>query len=311
MAKEFDIYLRKHLTECDLLVYSIPYRDGISVTNRLILEAALNSYTLQKFAAVQMKSELVAHIDEMIKLCLERLNMETVIGSSAEFEAHSKLYIEDMPLIIDVSSIEMLERMMNDVESGLVLAVEPLVAQLAVSTGRGEFPLTVDSSVTDTFKRSLLSLRPSITVDTAIAQINQVDYISTDTTTIIDSSMQSLCYKLTFDASSALEIMTLVLGTDIRHSLGRWYPSIAVGAKVTETWAQKFIVTNTVATIMQEAVGKLIKVLYPEDNITTITTGDVNAGLKRYRLLFEMDNNVLSYYDDMSLESIDYVILQE
>lgn len=311
MAKEFDIYLREHLTECDVIVYSIPYHDGISVTNRLILEAALNSYTLQKFAAVQMKSELVAHIDEMIKLCLEKLNMKTVIEASAKFEAHSKLYLEDMPLIIDTSSVEMLERMMNDVENGLILAVEPLDTQLAVSTGGGDFPLLVGAHVTDTFKRSLLNLRSSTIAETAVTQINQVDYIDADTTTVIDSTLQNLYYKLTFDASSVLEIMTLVLGTEIRHSLGRWYPSIAVGAKVTGTWAQKFIAADAVANIMQEAVWKLIKVLYPEDNVITITTDDVNAGLKRYRLLYEMDDNLLSDYDDMTLDSIDYVILQE
>ena len=69
MSKEFDIFLKKHIIECDLLIYSIPYRDGISVTDRLILNAALESYSLYKFVAVQTGSLLTAHIDEMIKLC--------------------------------------------------------------------------------------------------------------------------------------------------------------------------------------------------------------------------------------------------
>lgn len=43
MPKEFDIFLKRHVIECDLLVYSIPYRDGISVTDRLILDAALEA----------------------------------------------------------------------------------------------------------------------------------------------------------------------------------------------------------------------------------------------------------------------------
>ena len=53
MAKEFDIYLNDRLTQCDTIVYSIPYRDGLTVMNRLILETCLESYTLQKFIAVQ------------------------------------------------------------------------------------------------------------------------------------------------------------------------------------------------------------------------------------------------------------------
>lgn len=33
MAKEFDIYLKRRITECDLIVYSLPYRDGL-ITNQ-------------------------------------------------------------------------------------------------------------------------------------------------------------------------------------------------------------------------------------------------------------------------------------
>ena len=35
------------------------------------------------------------------------------------------------------------------------------------------------------------------------------------------------------------------------------------------------------------------------------------AGLKRYRLLSEMDEHTLSDFDDMTLEEVDYVILTE
>ena len=44
MAKEFDIYLNKRLTECDILVYSIPYRDGLTAIHKLVLESCIESY---------------------------------------------------------------------------------------------------------------------------------------------------------------------------------------------------------------------------------------------------------------------------
>lgn len=43
MAKEFDIYLNKRLTECDIIVYSIPFRDGLTATNRMIWRVALRA----------------------------------------------------------------------------------------------------------------------------------------------------------------------------------------------------------------------------------------------------------------------------
>ena len=309
MAKEFDIYLRKHLVECDLLVYSTPYHDGISVTNRLILETALNGYLLHKFAAAQMGSEVEAHIDQMIKLCLEKLSMGMDLGAVVDFEAHAKLYIENDPIIIDTPAINMLGQVFNEVESGLILAVDSLVTQVASSTGRGDFPLLVDAGVTDTLKYSLLNLRSALTPDVAVRQINQVDYIRADTSTVIDSTLQSLCYNLVFDASAATEIMALVLGTEIRHSLGVWYNGLTFASKVTGTWTQKFIVAETVTAIMQEAMGKLIKVLYPDDGSTVVKAADLNISMKRYRLLHELDDLCLADIDNMTLEELDYVWL--
>ena len=75
MVKEFDIYLKRRITECDLIVYSLPYRDGLTATNRIILESCIESYTLQKFVAMQFGSELVSHIDKMIKTCYEEAEL--------------------------------------------------------------------------------------------------------------------------------------------------------------------------------------------------------------------------------------------
>ena len=86
MVKEFDIYLKRRITECDLIVYSLPYRDGLTATNRIILESCIESYTLQKFVAMQFGSELVSHIDKMIKTCYERLNWGTAISADAVFQ---------------------------------------------------------------------------------------------------------------------------------------------------------------------------------------------------------------------------------
>lgn len=70
MAKEFDIYLNNRLTQCDIIVYSIPRQIGITAMNHIILESCLDNYLLQKFVAAQTSSELVAHIDDMSACCV-------------------------------------------------------------------------------------------------------------------------------------------------------------------------------------------------------------------------------------------------
>lgn len=307
MAKEFDIYLRKHLVECDLLVCSIPYHDGISVTNRLILEAALNGYLLHKFAAAQMKSEVESHIDRMIKLCFEKLNVGMDLGAAVDFEARAKLYMENDPIIIDTPTISVLGQVFNEAENKLVLVADPLVTQVASSTGRGDFPLLADTGVAGTLKHSLLNLRSTLVPNAVIEQINQVDCIRADTSTTIDSALQGLCYNLVFDVSAAIEIVALVLGTEIRHSLGVWYNGLALDSKVTGTLVQKFVVAKTIATIIQEATVKLVKVLYPDDCSAAVKAADLNVSMKRYRLLYDLDNLNLSDIDGMALNELDYV----
>lgn len=309
MAKEFDIYLRSHLTQCDLLVYSIPYREGISVTNRLILESALNSYLLYKFSAAQMESEVEAHIDKMIKVCVEKLSVGVEIGAEAEFESRAKLYFDNSPVIIDVRSAEMVGHAFNEAESEMVVAVAPLVTQIGSSAGRGDLPILADAEISETMKNSLLRLKNTVVSKATIDQVNQLDYITADAPISANAALQNLCYQLTFDASVAVELTSLVLGTEIRHSLGVWYNRIALDSKVTGTSAQKFIAAQTIAKIMQKATETLIKAIHPEDSSAVIAVSDVDAGIMRYRLLHELDDLFLADIDDMAFEELDYVIL--
>lgn len=309
MAKEFDIYLRNRLVECDLLVYSIPYRDGVSVNNRLILEAALNGCLLKKAVTANMGLEVGTHINQMIKLCLERLSVGIGLDAAAEIEKHAKLYLDNTPIIVETPIISTIERVFNEAKSNLILAAKPLIVQAAMSTGPVNLPLTVDTSMTDLSKRSLLNLHSSMLPSAKVIEVNQANYFHGSTSAIIHPALQSLCYQLACNASASVELMTLVLGTEIRHSLGRWYSGIAVDSKVTGTWGQKFIAVQPVATITQGIVEKLVKVLYPEESVTTIHTSSIELAKKRHRLLCEVDDGILSALDDRPLDDIDFVIL--
>lgn len=309
MAKEFDIYLQMQLLEHDLLVYSIPYLDGISVTNRLILETVLKRCLLRKFAAVQAGTSIESNIDQMLKRFVEKLELGTKLGASAKFEKHAKLYIENNPIIIDTKITNVSERVFNNIEGELALDVEPLVTQASSSTGRGDFPVIVDANVSNSLKHSLLNLKNTVFTNAEIDQINQVDYIDADESVVIDSTLQNLCYNLTITASASMEIVALVLGTEIYYSLGGWYSGLTLNSKVIGSWAQKLIVTETIINIGQEVTENLIKVLYPNDSEMVIGIQDFNADMKRYRLLNELDDLRLADIDDMTLEELDYVWL--
>ena len=157
MAKEFDIYLNKRLTECDIIVYSIPFRDGLTATNRMILESCLESYTLQKFIAVETGSELVSHIDKMIKTCNERLHMASTWDIDLEFQTHYVL--NPVPTVIEIApndDLQTLRNMFTDVEDKLQITAASVDAMVAKSLGGGSSRMNIDAKVRQSLKNSLL-----------------------------------------------------------------------------------------------------------------------------------------------------------
>lgn len=113
------------------------------------------------------------------------------------------------------------------------------------------------------------------------------------------------------DANAAVEIVTLVLGTKIRHSLGVWYNNTTLDVKAKKTWAQKFIVAENITSILQKATEKLIKVLYPNNSDLIVKVPDMNIAKKRYRQLNEMDDLTLAELDNMTLGELDFVWLTD
>lgn len=308
MARNFDIYLRDHLTECDLIVYSIPYRDGLSATNRMILEAALNSYTLQKFAATQMDSELGSHIEQMIKLCKEKLDLASEVDVSAKFKMQANPHVEDLTVQADTSVQQVLVQLLNKFEAGIALTIQPLMTQAALSSGVGRFPIPLDADVSGSLKTDFVRLNSDAYVNADVRKTNKRDLIQADAAISFDQSVKELCYRISADASASVEIVALLLGTEIHHSLGVWYNGLGVGADVSKTQAKKSFAASAVVELIQEAAGTLTQFIAPEDTVV-VTTSSVDAGLKRYRMLSEMDDLDLAALDDSTLEELDYVQL--
>ena len=48
--------------------------------------------------------------------------------------------------------------------------------------------------------------------------------------------------------------------------------------------------------------------MFPDES-GSLLSSELNIGMKRHRLLSEMDNLTLSEHDDITLEELDYVIL--
>lgn len=309
MAKEFDIYLNNRLTECDILVYSIPYRDGLTAIHKLILESCIESYTLQKFVAMQTGSELVHHIDEMLKTCYERLNYVTELDVTATFQTHYSLYSDTAGIIVSAECVETLSNLFAKAESAMQLTAQPVMAYTGKSGGSAESSLVINAALEKDIKNSLLTVAPVVKIETSVLGTNKRSAISVSSGIDIACELTNLCYRFYNGAQTVIQMAADVLATELHYSLGEGTSAIEFSADIGDgDCSTKYEEFETAVIFVAEVVEAIRQFMHPE--LHSIAIGIVvDPIMKRHRLLSEMDADNLSAYDDMLLEEIDYVII--
>ena len=309
MAKEFDIYLNNRLTECDILVYSIPYRDGLTAIHKLILESCIESYTLQKFVAMQTGSELVHHIDEMLKTCYERLNYATEFDVTATFQTHYSLYSDTAGIIMSAECVETLSNLFAKAESAMQLTAQPVMAYTGKSGGNAESSLVINAALEKDIKNSLLTVAPVVEIETSVLGTNKRSAISVSPGIDIACELTNLCYRFYNGAQAVIQVAADVLATELHYSLGEGTSAIEFSADIGDgDCSTKYEEFETAVIFVAEVVEAIRQFMHPE--LHSIAIGIVvDPIMKRHRLLSEMDADNLSAYDDMLLEEIDYVII--
>ena len=308
MAKEFDIYLNNRLTECDIIVYSIPYREGITAMNKMVLESCIKAYTLQKFVAAQTGSDLVAHIDEMLKICYERLNYGAEISMSANFIERHVTYPDASKIDIGVKDIKMLANSFASANNEMIIAASPLLVSVARPFGECKSSLTVSNDLRSMLKRSIESANSKLITGATVVATDSQKIVRVDAPVCVSQSVADLCYQLTNAANTLFEIAAVVIGTEVKTPLGHAYSGVSVNATMTGMTSTKFEIVKSVTDIMCGVEEHLRKYLTIEESSFGITA-TASAVTRHRRILSEMDNDQLSKYDNASLDDVDYMML--
>lgn len=308
MAKEFDIYLNKRLTECDIIVYSIPFRDGLTATNRMILESCIESYTLQKFIAVATDSELISHIEKMIKICRERLNLGTALGADAEFQTHYVLNPTPAPIeVATVDDLQTIRTMFAVAENKLQITAASVDAMVAKSLGGGQSAINLDANIRQSLKNSILRPVAPIPITADVRRISEQNFLTTNTSIEPGADIVDLCYRFYQTVGTIMQIAAAVTETEIHFSLGSGESEFELLTSGDCT-AIKHEVICDIVEIFAGVVEKITQFMTPAKGDILLSAAATPI-LKRHRLLNEMDADTLLTYDDMTLDDIDFVIL--
>lgn len=305
--KNFDIYLRNRLTECDILISSLTlYDDGLAADSRLIIESCLEKYLLYKMIAVKAGSELVSHIDDMIKTCYEKLRLNTRIGVSAEFTENVWSDTDGSGMVLGVKKFKLKAKTYEQFMDQVEIAVEQL-ATLATKYIEANAALPIGADVEEVTKTSYVAPENGLLVEAEAKTMKQVFEEALDGL-VVDADMKDLLYRVYCAGEHVMQVAATVTELNAVKQIGADAGlEISAGVEVAE---EKYTDAEAAMLLLIDITGILMKPIVPDETVL-IFSAEASSTLRRKRRLSEIDE-----YDPITngpdtITSLDFIVLEE
>ena len=148
MAQEYNIYLRKRLTEFDVIIKNLPYRDGLIMYNKMYLDAMVNYLCLQRFIIGESDANLRTEIDDLLERVFNTFQNKVEIDLDVELAA-GKPISGQSDLVFTTSPFEMGEETYEVFQNLTKLTTSALQYDLAKSIGSGRSDLIFHTLTAD------------------------------------------------------------------------------------------------------------------------------------------------------------------
>ena len=309
MAKEFDVYLHKRLTECDVYVYSLTLRDGLTAVYRMILDSHVDSIMMQRFGGADSAIELSSSIEELTKHSHETVKAGIELSAAAGFLKQTSTSPGPVSVVIEPRLTEIYSCMASGAESSVQIAVDPILPQTGLSPGRVTLSTMLDVSDIDFFKTGILEIVPQLTVSAEVIGEQKVTKVSLRADLDLSSEIVDLCFRFYTGGLSAVQMESSILDTEISHSFGRMGTAMEIQSEILGGSSFEVGVSaDTSLHIGTEAFAVLEKVARPMELETELNAA-ATFSIKRRRILSEMDGLSLEDFDDMTRHDVDYITI--
>lgn len=305
--KEYDIFLKQRLTEGSIIVYSLPFRDGVSAVNRIILRAMLSYFSLQKKIAVANQSTLLAEIDDMLATVSEKIGDQVCLEADAALTTKYRNELEQTAMELDIPAFVLFAQSFFALESQIGIQVSQPIAYAKSSLGESESAMEIVARSLAEQKHVFDVIQNQTVFGADELTFRKHDFESGSSAIGIEQASPELLYRYTTGMEAAFAIVAGIGETEFHYSLGNGNSAISIDTSEPDTVAEKKLQIGDAIEMFYDLVVETIS-LFSVSNDTEILLA-LNVGLKRYRLLSELDDKTLAEIDNMTLEELDFVVL--
>lgn len=305
MAQTYNIYLRKRLTEFDLIIRNLPYRDGLIIYNRMYLDAMVNYLTLQKYIIGDSDVQLSSEIDDLLERVYNIFSNGMELGAELEVFA-AKPTGGSTSAVLSTNETEVHEETFNTFQNVTQLLTSALKYDIAKSLGSGATEMELSSAPASTLKEGLENFEDDILLDADVSTAAVVN-AEGDSEVVLDTSNPNLFYLLSVEGEA---MMNLLFSADFEmwYTLGTGNSSMYLSVENNGVESKKFMTYESFLNLILEVGNILQCFIFPEESEAQLHS-ELGVGMMRYRLLSDMDNSALNEHDELTLDELDYVIL--
>lgn len=305
MAQTYNIYLRKRLTEFDLIIRNLPYRDGLIIYNRMYLDAMVNYLTLQKYIIGDSDVQLSSEIDDLLERVYNIFSNGMELGAELEVFA-AKPTGGSTSAVLSTNETEVHEETFNTFQNVTQLLTSALKYDIAKSLGSGATEMELSSAPASTLKEALENFEDDILLDADVSTAAVVN-AEGDSEVVLDTSNPNLFYLLSVEGEA---MMNLLFSADFEmwYTLGTGNSSMYLSVENNGVESKKFMTYESFLNLILEVGNILQCFIFPEESEAQLHS-ELGVGMMRYRLLSDMDNLALNEHDELTLDELDYVIL--
>ena len=307
--KTFDVYLKKRLTEIDVIISQLVQRDTFTLYNYLYLLCSMSELELMKTFTGEASMELNAIITNLEERVHEYMNSEMYLSAKADL--FSQLTTGgNTEMVLSVDMINAIKKDLISSESVLEISVDPLDYYIAHSFGTVDFDMMLVADQLECskegfekFDSKMYLFAESEFASSKVAELNGLDMVlytdpiglfylasvsgQTEMYLFADPIDDYLLEKILHD----LEVMT--------------YLSASIDSIL---HLEKFTSSENVLHVFAKMAEVLIGIIYLSES-TMVLSCEASTEMKRYRFVSEMDNFTVSEFDNMTLHELDFITI--